>query len=210
MTEERQERFRQTALRRQFDAAVVLENISDMHNIGAVMRTCDAVGIPKLYILNTEEKLKHKNLILGKRTTSGSRKWIEVEYFTSRESCFEQLKNKYAHIFATHLDTDSKSIYETDFTESFALVFGNEKDGVTRETLAHTTGNLRIPMMGMVQSLNISVACAVSLYEMLRQRSNSGQYDMVESPSAEHQQLFEKYLSLHQNQTYNRKVNPSD
>jgi tRNA (guanosine-2'-O-)-methyltransferase len=213
ITSRRREKFKKVAYNRQLDLALVLENISDMHNTGAVLRTCDAVGVGELVILNTDEELHFKNYTLGKRTTSGARKWVEVKFYTCRDTCFQYLRSRYKHIFATHLNHTSKSIYETDFSGSCAIVFGNEKDGISLETLKQTTGNILIPMIGMVQSLNISVACAITLYEVYRQRLMLGQYpqDEIEvSPSIEHRRLYEQYLNRHQDQSYNKKLLPED
>ncbi len=145
MTEERLEKFKKVVAKRQGNITVILENVHDMHNIGAVMRTCDSVGIMEIYVLQSNPNIQYSQLVLGKRTSAGTRKWVDLHYFTDVESCFAAVRSKYAKIFATHLDADSKSIYNLDLTDSVALLFGNEKDGVTEAALKRCHGNFNIP-----------------------------------------------------------------
>lgn len=208
MLSRREERIIRTAFRRQLDVAVVLENIIDMHNIGAVLRSCDAVGIPNIYILNTDTNIEYKNLTLGKRTTSGSRKWLNIHYFNDIDQCFKELKTLYPQIYATHLSQEAQELYEVDLTESFAVIFGNERKGISSDTLSYADANLFIPMMGMVQSLNISVACAVTVYEMLRQRKKAKGHYTIENPSKEHIELSQEYLARHDKINFNKNIAP--
>lgn len=206
MTPEREEKFRRVVAKRQFNLTVVLENVHDPHNIGAVMRTCDAVGVREIYILYTEDKLTEETLQVGKSAASGAKKWVEVHLFEDVDECFAAIRKKYDRIFATHLAEDAKPLYALDLTSSVALLLGNEKDGVSQESLAHTDGNLIIPQMGMVQSLNISVACAVILYEALRQRQLAGAYDQeADQLSEEQTSLFEHYYKLHEQKVIDKR-----
>lgn len=206
MTPEREEKFRRVVAKRQFNLTVVLENVHDPHNIGAVMRTCDAVGIKEIYVLYTEDLLTEEHLQVGKSAASGAKKWVDVHLYQDVASCFEAIRSKYDHILATHLAEDAKSLYELDLTASVALLFGNEKDGVSKEALAYADGNFIIPQMGMVQSLNISVACAVTLYEALRQRKLAGGYDQDPSQLAPQQlQLFDQYYQLHEQRVIDKR-----
>jgi tRNA (guanosine-2'-O-)-methyltransferase len=198
MRPERLEKFKKVVARRQPDLTVILENVHDQHNIGAVMRTCDSVGIFEIFVLQTHPELQFSNLTLGKRTSAGTRKWVDVRYFTDRQKCFQTLRKKYYHVFATHLDAEAKSLHDLDLTAPTALLFGNEHDGVTPETLALCDGNFIIPQVGMVQSLNISVACAVSLYEAYRQRNEKGMYeDQTNMDEHQQEQLLKLYLDRH-------------
>lgn len=173
MTEERKTRLKNVIARRQQDLAIVLENVFDPHNISAVMRTCDAVGIQEIYVL-TNKIPRHKKW--GARSSSSAAKWLTVHQFEDATACFEALRKKYKRIYTTHLSSDAHSLYDINFTESVALVFGNEHAGVSEEIRAMADGNFIIPQMGIIQSLNISVACAVSIYEALRQKTNAGHY----------------------------------
>jgi len=174
MTPERKAKIRRVLNHRQPDLAVVMENVHDPHNISAVMRTCDAVGIQDIYILNTKISRHAK---FGKKSSASAAGWLSIHHFEDTEACFDALKQRYDKIFATHLGEQSHSLYELNLTESVALLFGNEHAGVSEEALRFCDGNFIIPQVGMVQSLNISVACAVTLYEAFRQRQVKGYYD---------------------------------
>lgn len=173
MTPERLERLTGVLSKRQPDLTVILENVSDPHNISAVMRTCDAVGIQDIYILNTKIP-RHKKW--GAKSSSSAQKWLTVHQFSDAEECFREVRKNFNKIYATHLAKDAVDLYELDFSESVALVFGNEHSGVSEEILAYCNGNFVIPQVGMIKSLNISVACAVSLYEAFRQKRVKGHY----------------------------------
>ena len=173
MTKERQQKIGQVLSKRQNDLTVVLENVFDPHNISAVMRSCDAIGIQEIYVLNTKIP-RHKKW--GARSSSSAAKWLTIHQFENNEECFAELRKKYGHILTTHLSGDARSLYELDLSQSTALVFGNEHAGVSDEIRALADGNFIIPQVGMIQSLNISVACAVSLYEAFRQKQLAGHY----------------------------------
>lgn len=197
MTEKRTERFKEVIKCRQPNLTVILENVHDPHNISAVLRTCDSVGITDVFVLYTNV---HKDrLELGKRSSSGARKWINVHLYNDVDECMKAVKAKYDKIYATHLSEDAVDLYELDLTESVALLFGNEHAGVSEKALTYCDGNFLIPQFGMVQSLNISVACAVSVYEALRQRKNKGFYS--ENPilsETEQSTMFQTYYDRHE------------
>ena len=130
MTSQRKERLTKVLNKRQHDITIVLENVFDPHNISAVMRTCDAVGLQDIYILNTKIP-QHKKW--GARSSSSAAKWLTVHQFDNAEQCFSSLKSHYSTILTTHLSGDAVSLHQIDFTKSIALVFGNEHDGVSEE-----------------------------------------------------------------------------
>src|SRR5215203_480357 len=174
MTKERQEKIERVLANRQGNLTVVLENVHDPHNISAVMRSCDAVGVQEIYVLNTNIPQNEK---WGVISSSSSYKWLTIHQHVNIVECITVLKSKYEKILTTHLSSDAVSLYEADLTGRLALVFGNERDGVSEELLALSDGNFIIPQVGMIRSLNISVACAVTLYEAYRQKHAAGQYD---------------------------------
>ena len=176
MTSERSERLIEVLDKRQPDLTVVLENVFDPHNISAVMRTCDAVGIQDIYILNNKIPPHRK---WSEKSSSSAAKWLTIHQFTDAQECFDALRKKYTKIYTTHLSTDAVDLYELNLIESVALVFGNEHNGVSEEIIAMADGNFIIPQVGIIKSLNISVACAVSLYEAYRQKKNAGHYDEI-------------------------------
>lgn len=173
MTPERTERLTNVLNKRQPDLTVVLENVFDPHNISAVMRTCDAVGIQDIYILNHKIPPHRK---WGAKSSSSAAKWLTIHQFTDAAECFAALRKNYKKIYTTHLSTDAVGLHELNLTEPVALVFGNEHSGVSDEIIAMADGNFIIPQVGIIKSLNISVACAVTLYEAFRQKNNAGHY----------------------------------
>lgn len=171
---------------------VVLENVHDPHNIMAVLRTCDAVGVYEVHIIETRERTWDPRL--GKNSSSGAKKWIKANTYKNVDACFDQLRSEDKKIFTTHMAKDSKSLYELDLKQDVALVFGNEHYGVSEEAVEKADGNFLIPQFGMIQSLNISVACAVSLFEASRQRQENGQYENVSFSEDRYNSLVEEWL----------------
>lgn len=160
--------------KRQASITVVLENVFDPHNVSAVMRTCDAIGIQDVYILNNRIPPPKK---WGHRSSSTASKWLTIHQFTEVNACFEAVRKKYEKVYASFLDVQSQDLYEMELTGSMALVFGNESFGISEEVKRHTDGTFRIPQFGVIKSLNISVACAITLYEAMRQKRIAGHYD---------------------------------
>jgi tRNA (guanosine-2'-O-)-methyltransferase len=190
MTPERREKLSAVLGRRQNDITVVLENVFDPHNISAVMRTCDAVGVQEIYVLNTKIP-RHKKW--GKRSSSSAAKWLTIHQYENAEECFGTLRKKYTLILTTHLSSDAVSLHAVDFTKTIALVFGNEHDGVSEEIRKLSDGNFVIPQAGIIRSLNISVACAVTLYEAYRQKSIAGHYNQRKLDDLMFNSLLEKW-----------------
>ncbi|MEL7118941.1 MAG: RNA methyltransferase [Bacteroidota bacterium] len=177
MNPKRAETIERVLEKRQGNITVLMENVIDQHNIGAVLRSCDSIGVHEIFVLNNEEGLKGDFITIGKRTSSGARKWLNVHYYNDTEACFKHIRKYYSKIYTTKLSSDAKSLYDLDLADSVALVFGNEQYGITPESLALADQNFIIPQVGMTQSLNISVACAVTLYEAYRQRLRKGFYE---------------------------------
>ena len=190
MTPERTKRLMDVLNKRQPGLTVLLENVHDPHNISAVMRTCDAVGMQDIYILNTMIP-KHKKW--GARSSSSAVKWITIHQYDNTGECFAEMRKHFDKIYTTHLSTDAVSLHELDFTARVALVFGNEHGGVSEETIALSDGNFIIPQVGIIKSLNISVACAVSVYEAYRQKELAGHYNHPQLPGDILQPLKEQW-----------------
>jgi tRNA (guanosine-2'-O-)-methyltransferase len=190
MTPQRKEKLNSVLSKRQNDITVVLENVFDPHNISAVMRTCDAVGVQEIYILNTKIP-PHKKW--GTKSSSSAAKWLTIHQHENAEACFSSLRKHYSTILTTHLSSDAVSLLNIDLTKSIALVFGNEHDGVSEEIRSLADGNFVIPQVGIIQSLNISVACAVTLYEAFRQKSLAGHYNKQKLEDAEMKNLLNEW-----------------
>ncbi len=162
----------QVLLDRQRDLTIVCENIHDPHNVSAILRTCDAVGISKVHLLYTNEAFPK----LGKKSSASAKKWLEFQRHRDYDELHDLLKAQKMMIYATHVDTSSQKIYEVDWTKPAAILLGNEHRGVSQQALKIADKTIYIPMHGMVQSLNVSVAAAVILYEAYRQRLQKQMY----------------------------------
>ncbi|MEL7020031.1 MAG: RNA methyltransferase [Bacteroidota bacterium] len=207
ISDKRRAKFERVVNRRQSNLTVIIENVHDFHNIGAVLRSCDSVGIMEIFVLYSDAHLNKRHLALGKRSSGGARKWVDVHYYTDVDACFAHVKSKYPTVLATHLSAASKDLYELDLTAPVALLFGNEHKGVSEAALAHADGNFTIPQVGMVESLNISVACAVTLYEAMRQRRAAGCYAQHSPMSVEQKaHLFQEYRWRHEERVKNKKT----
>ncbi len=190
MTPERKMKINQVLDKRQNGMVVVLENVGDPHNISAVMRSCDAVGVQDVYVLNT---VQPKYDYYSHQSSASARKWVSTHDYDSVENCIKSLKKRNLSILTSHLGAEENSIYDVDFTGDIALVFGNEKDGISDELLKYSDQNFVIPQVGMVKSLNISVACAVALYEAFRQRQKAGLYNTPSLEPHRHNELSQKW-----------------
>ena len=188
-TERRIEKIKWVLSKRQPSLRIVIENIHDPHNVSAIFRTCDAAGIPKVSLLYNFEKFPK----IGKKSSASAYKWIEREKFKSVEDCYIHLRKEKFNIYASSLNTGSKNLYELDLTKKAAIVFGNEHRGLSEEAEKLADENFFIPMYGMVQSLNVSVSAAITIYEVLRQRSLKGFYDKSEMTSKELKKLMEEW-----------------
>lgn len=171
-TDQRLKRIINAVTRRQHSLKVVLENIHDPHNVSAIFRTCDAVGVPKVSLIYNHEQFPK----ISRISSASANKWVQRERFSSVEECYSDLRKNGFKIYSSALTNYSKNLFELDFTEKVAVVMGNEHRGVSREACELSDEVFFIPMHGMVQSLNVSVATAVILYEIQRQRSIKGMY----------------------------------
>lgn len=171
-SERRMKRLEDVLRHRQPDLTVVMENIHDPHNVSAVLRSCDAAGAMSVQLVYTNNDFPK----IGKKSSASARKWIERRPFPSIPECYAKLHDEGFTIYATHLAAEAKSPYEVDLTKKVAIVVGNEHAGVTDEAAAQADGIIQIPMFGMIQSLNVSVATAVLLFEAVRQRIAAGHY----------------------------------
>jgi tRNA (guanosine-2'-O-)-methyltransferase len=213
MNDRRKNKILSAAYARQPDMTVLLENIQDNHNFGAVLRSADAVGVSSVYLLHHGILPKgHKPFVLGKKSSMGARKWVDVHMFSDVKNTIQLLKSQYGRLLAAVPDaSDSKPLQTMDFTTPFALVFGNETGGLTDEMIAACDECFFIPQYGMAESLNLSVACAVTLYEVLRQRQQAGFYSPEYEPFLSFRKtLADKYLVLGDSKLYPLDVFPED
>ena len=175
MTPKRFEKIRNVVEKRQKYFTVVLENIHDPHNVSAILRSADAVGIDKIYLIYNTNKFPK----IGRISSGSAKKWIQLERYSGVKDCFQKLKKEKFKIYSSFIFEIEKnrSLYDIDLTQKSALVFGNEHTGISEEAKNLSDGCFMIPMHGMVQSLNVSVAVAICLYEGLRQREQKNMYE---------------------------------
>ncbi|MCX6138600.1 MAG: RNA methyltransferase [Ignavibacteriales bacterium] len=185
----RLEKIQRVLSHRQPDLTIVMENIHDPHNVSAMLRSADAVGVNEVQLLYTNTVFPK----IGKKSSSSASKWVGRRRFDNVHACYDQLRGEGFKIYATRLDSNALPLYDIDLTGKTALVFGNEHMGVSDETAALADGTLIIPMMGMIQSLNVSVACAVALYEALRQRTAAGKYASAQFDQSALDALMEEW-----------------
>jgi tRNA (guanosine-2'-O-)-methyltransferase len=172
-TDRRIKKIRSVIEARQSSITVVLENIHDPHNVSAILRTCDSAGIPKVSLLYNIEPFPK----IGKKSSASAFKWVEREKYKSVDECYNRLRKEGFKIYSSQVSDDSKDIYNLDFTGSTAIVFGNENRGISEEAAKFADERFVIPMYGMVQSLNVSVSAAITIYEVVRQRRLKGMYE---------------------------------
>jgi tRNA (guanosine-2'-O-)-methyltransferase len=193
LTEKRLNKFIEVISKRQKHLTLVLENLHDAHNVSAVLRTAESVGIDKVYLIyDGAEKFPR----ISKVSSASAKKWVEIVRHTSVKECFKDLKKQKFKIYSTHMaeDSENTSLYELDLCKKVALVFGNEHRGVSEEAKQLSDSNFLIPMVGLVQSLNVSVSVAVCVYEAMRQRLEAGMYEKSAYTKAELKKKLTEYL----------------
>jgi tRNA (guanosine-2'-O-)-methyltransferase len=186
---QRLKRLVEVLLRRQKDLILFSENVKNEHNFSAIIRTCDAVGVLNIYYTYDGNKTK----IYNEHITMGSHKWVFLHRVENAVETLKGLKEKGFQIVATRLVGNSVHFREVDYTKPTVIVVGNELEGVSEEVASVADYNVVIPMYGMAQSLNVSVATAVILYEAERQRSAKGFYDKPQLSLEEIKQILKKW-----------------
>ncbi|WP_159655916.1 tRNA (guanosine(18)-2'-O)-methyltransferase TrmH [Vibrio atypicus] len=189
MNLERYNRIQQVLKARQTDLTLCLEEVHKPNNVSAVIRTADATGIHKVHAVwpNEMRTLSH--------TSAGARNWVDLETHDTIEEAITELKAQGMQVLVTNLSDTAVDFREIDYTKPTAIILGSEKTGASEQAKKLADQDIIIPMIGMVQSLNVSVASAVILYEAQRQRDEAGMYDKDQSSiPAEtiHRILFER------------------
>ncbi|WP_100657863.1 tRNA (guanosine(18)-2'-O)-methyltransferase TrmH [Alteromonas flava] len=186
MSAERNARIRALLDKRQPDLTVLLEEVHKPHNVAAIVRSCDAVGIHQIHgVWNNKNTVR-------KGTAVGSNMWVKSRGHATINDAVADLKSEGMQILVTNLSTKAVDFREVDYTRPTAIIMGQEKTGATAEAIALADTDIIIPMVGMVQSLNVSVAAALVLYEAQRQRELAGMYNEPRLPEVERQRvLFE-------------------
>ncbi len=185
MTPERYQRLLRTLQQRQPDLTVITDEVHKGRNLSAIVRTCDAVGIDTVHTIVPQGGYR------GFRgTASGSHKWVEVETHTALSTPVHQLRHQGYQIVAAAISEKCQNYLEVDYTKPTALLLGSEKHGVSEQGLAAADIHIKVPMIGMVESLNVSVAAAIILQEAFRQRQLAGLYGCHQLPPATQRKRF--------------------
>jgi tRNA (guanosine-2'-O-)-methyltransferase len=161
-------RLRTALNQRMGDLTVLLEAVDKPHNLSAILRTCDAVGVLEAHVVSLPGRPRTFNT-----TARGSQKWVPLHPHPSIEEGLQSLKSRGFRIFGTHLGVEARDYRACDFTGPTCFLMGAEKWGLSEAALRLVDQPLFIPMGGMVQSLNVSVAAAILLFEALRQRQQA-------------------------------------
>ena len=168
LTDNRKTRFEEVLAQRTKHFTVVVEDIFQLHNTSAVMRSCEVFGIQELNII--EHRFGKK---IDSEIAMGAQKWVDIKKFSTIQNCIDTMKNNGYQIIATTPHDDSCLLHEFDITKPSALFFGTEKEGLSQEVMQQADGFLKIPMVGYTESLNISVAAAIILQQTTQRLRNS-------------------------------------
>lgn len=185
MTPERYRRICETLDRRQPDLTVIMDGVHKPHNIAAIVRTCDAVGI-----LDVHAILPNNRARMAAGTAMGSQRWVKVHKHEESISVIRELQGQGVQVLAAHLSDTAIPYREVDYSKPTALLLGTEKFGVSDEVADTVDQHVIIPMMGMVESFNVSVAAAIILSEACEQRRSQGYYDQPRLDAQRYQELL--------------------
>ncbi|MEO0836661.1 MAG: tRNA (guanosine(18)-2'-O)-methyltransferase TrmH [Cyanobacteria bacterium J06642_3] len=187
MIPRRYERLKQVLSKRQTDLTVVTEDVHKPHNFSAIIRTCDAVGVFEVHAVNSNSKMPAYSTV-----AKGSEKWVHLHTHPDLETVITKLKQRQIKTYAAHLSDRAVDYRSIDYTQPTAILMGSEKKGVSELASDLVDGHIIIPMLGMVESLNVSVAAAVILFEAQRQRLAAGMYEQPSlDPQSFEQVIFE-------------------
>ncbi len=175
MTDRRRAKIEQVLSQRQKDLTLVLDNIHDPHNVSAIYRSCDAFGVDSVHLYYTVQAFPK----LSEKSSASARKWIETNRHNDKESLIQTLKGQGMQILATNCTPNAKTMYDYDMTKPTAIIMGTEHSGVSEELFPMVDGEIYIPMYGMIQSFNVSVAAALLLGEASRQRQLAQMYEKM-------------------------------
>lgn len=194
LVETRQERLKTVVRQRQRGLMVLMEHVNNPFNLAAIARSCDAFGVQTIaYTIAPEHHFDPYTT--GSPAAMSSSKWLDYRSFTAgTDAALTTLKAEGWHLIATTLSNTASSLYEMDFMPypQIALLVGDERHGLSQTALNMADTHLTIPMLGMIQSLNVSAATAIILFEIVRQRRASGQAFMLSE--AEQEALFHQFV----------------
>jgi tRNA (guanosine-2'-O-)-methyltransferase len=168
LTENRKERFQNVLENRTNHFTIAVEDIFQMHNTSAVMRSCEVFGIQELNVIE-----QRYGKTIDKEIAMGAQKWVDINKFETVTDCVKTLKHKGYQIIATTPHENDCLLDDFDISKPSALFFGTERDGLSEEILKEADGFLKIPMVGFTESLNISVSAAIIIQNLMNRLRNS-------------------------------------
>jgi len=168
ITPDRINRFKAVLAERTDYITVAIEDVFQMHNTSAVLRSCDVFGIQSIHVI--EAKFAQD---LDKNIAMGAEKWVDIQRYSTAKSCIDHLRGQGYKIVATTPHTESCLLEDFDITDKTALFFGTEKEGLSEVVLKEADAKLKIPMSGFSESLNISVSAAIILYDLTQKLKRS-------------------------------------
>ncbi|QGY40728.1 tRNA methyltransferase [Pseudodesulfovibrio cashew] len=184
ITQARKERIDAVLAKRQKNLTLVMDNIWDPHNVSAVLRSCDAFGVADVHLYYTTSKWPE----LGKKSSASAKKWVRRTRHLDAGEMIAGLRKEGKQVLRTGFSASARPVMEFNLTEPTAVILSNEHNGTAPEIAELVPDEIYIPMFGMVQSFNVSVAAAIILYEASTQRQRAGMYDQ---PSFNEDELAE-------------------
>ncbi|KAF7820501.1 tRNA (guanosine(18)-2'-O)-methyltransferase-like [Senna tora] len=167
ISDARRERFRNVVQNRSYSVCLVVEGLSDFGNVSAAFRSADALGVQSVHVVSCDSSKRYRE---NRHVSMGAEKWLDIELWDSAKECFKVLKSRGYRIATTHLGMDTVSIYDLDWSYPTAIVVGNESRGISDEALELSDLHCSIPMKGMVDSFNVSVAAGILMHHAVCDR----------------------------------------
>lgn len=196
-TEERTKKLRRVAARRQSGLTVVIEDVSDPHNLGAIARSCDAFGIQEINVIFDQLPAFDPKEV-GKNSSTATNKWLNYRIYHDTDTALGALRGEGWQLIATVLDPAATPIYDIDLCQpKIALLFGNEKTGLSAKAIALADELATIPMLGVAQSMNVSVSAALAIYEATAQRRRHCP-ELLTASADEAARTLEYLLEMHE------------
>lgn len=186
MDDRRLAKIKQILKQRQPDLTLITDNVNNLLNLSAIIRSCDAVGMMEVHLVHNQEE----DVYFISKVTAGAQRWLKQIHHADIVTGINHLKERGFTIYATHLGDRSSDYRTMDYSKPSAFVVGSEKKGVSQEALDHADYHITIPMMGMTQSLNVAVATGIILFEAQRQRQEKGYYNQLRMPLETYEKMM--------------------
>lgn len=180
MTPEREQRLLEILRRRQPDLTLITDKVHKPRNIAALVRNCDAVGIPRMHVVKPDHEYRRY-----RGTSRGSDRWVDTVLHDTLASAIRSVREQGMKIYAAHLSDSAVNFRDVDYRVPCAILMGAEKHGISDEAAREADAHITVPMMGMVESLNVSTAAGIILIEAQRQRQEAGLYELDRMPVEE-------------------------